>query len=1473
MRLKFSLARSGQDVIDLVATADATATVGDLAAAMDRCDPDRVFRRGPDRTDEQSRMSLRVHTAGTPSGPSTVLSPDLHVSICGLRSGSLVSLTAVSERWKPPGAERGSAPATLMVLAGPDAGREFPLREGTSILGRGADCDVRLTDPLVSKRHARITINDAAEIVDTGSANGLLIGGSLVPRAVLRPHDRVVLGETAIGITVHRTAAATLAQTADVDFNRSPRLDPPFVGERFQAPKPPEPPHRQRFPFVAMVAPLILGVVLYLFTQSLLSILFIGLSPLLMIGTYIDNRVQIRREAREADQTFAEDIGQLRMELGTALARERVARLQEAPSTAEAIDSVRRQTPLLWTRRREHERILTVRLGVGTLPSRHVVELPSRGRAEARHWIQLLAVRQDAATVQGVPVVADLRTSGSVGVCGPRESAVGVARGLVLQLVALQSPADVVITALVSSDTTPDWMWLKWLPHNRSPYSPLRGPHLADDAAAGMRLVAELEGLIAQRVDRESEAEAPYPAVVVVVEDTAPVERSRLVGLAEYGPTAGIHVIWVSGAQERLPAACRAYVAMDPRSSAVTAGFVTDGSGVSPLVCEIADAGTAMTAARALAPVSDAGVRIEDDSDLPKSVSFLSLIGRELAQDPAAVIERWRESESIVDRVSGRPGKRRNVGLRAVVGQAAAEPLTLDLRGQGPHALVGGTTGAGKSEFLQSWVLGLAAGYSPDVLTFLFVDYKGGAAFADCIHLPHSVGLVTDLTPHLVRRALTSLDAELRHREHILNAKKAKDLLELQRSGDPEAPPSLVIVVDEFAALVQEVPEFVDGVVNVAQRGRSLGLHLILATQRPAGVIKDNLRANTNLRIALRMADEADSTDVLEAADAAGFSPDIPGRGAAKTGPGHIIGFQTGYVGGWTGAAAPVAQLDLHELTFGSGRRWDEPETEGTAGDSDVGPKDITRLVATISEASRQAQLPEPRRPWLSELAAVYDLQFLRQRTDDEIALGVLDDPDRQAQRTAYLHPDVDGNLAVYGAGGSGKSSLLRTLAVAAGITPRSGPSQVYGIDFGSAGLRMIEPLPHVGSIISGDDSERVERLARTLKAALENRKERYSAAQADTITAYRAASGNIEEPRLFLLIDGFAAFRDMYESSVRDSVYSVVQGLAADGRAVGIHVVVSADRPGSIPGAFGSSIQRRIVMRLADEADYSMLGVGQDILSSSSPAGRGVLDGFELQVAVLGGSVRTADQSDAVERMARSMTRRGVVPAPPIKALPDQVFVSDLVPLVGDDVVVGLRDDSLGPFGLELRGAMVLSGPPQSGRTTALAAIATAIRRARPSVDLTYLGSKYSALTGLGVWDRIAGDEDEVESVTRELIDTIKSGNAQTGQLAVVIEGATEYSGSKADQLMATLVEECRRHQQFILGEAETSALSQYGDLPRALRATRRGILLQPSSEDGDSLLRTPLPPRLRRSDFPPGRGFFIAGGRSLRIQIARPE
>ena len=309
----------------------------------------------------------------------------------------------------------------------------------------------------------------------------------------------------------------------------------------------------------------------------------------------------------------------------------------------------------------------------------------------------------------------------------------------------------------------------------------------------------------------------------------------------------------------------------------------------------------------------------------------------------------------------------------------------------------------------------------------------------------------------------------------------------------------VVIVVDEFAALVSEVPEFVDGVVNIAQRGRSLGLHLILATQRPAGVIKDNLRANTNLRVALRMADEADSTDVVGTPLAADFDASLPGRGIAKTGPGRLTSFQSAYVGGWTTRQPSKPMILVAEFPFGSGASWDEPDNVVAAPETATGPNDIRRVVANITATATSLSLPASRRPWLPDLAPTYRLEALpTERNDTELIFGVADVPTDQAQPVVGFLPDRDGNMAVFGTGGSGKSSFLRSLAVAAGFAPaRGGPVTVYAFDFGSRGLQMLEGLPHVAAVATSDDHERIVRVLKQLRSTIDERALRFAAVSA----------------------------------------------------------------------------------------------------------------------------------------------------------------------------------------------------------------------------------------------------------------------------------------------------------------------------------------------------------------------------------------
>ena len=816
-------------------------------------------------------------------------------------------------------------------------------------------------------------------------------------------------------------------------------------------------------------------------------------------------------------------------------------------------------------------------------------------------------------------------------------------------------------------------------------------------------------------------------------------------------------------------------------------------------------------------------------------------------------------------------------GGRALVQPIHQSDVTRSLRAamdhawDGPHALVGGTTGAGKSELLQAWILGIATAHSPERVTFLLVDYKGGSAFRSCVDLPHTVGLVTDLSPHLVRRALASLSAELRYREHLLALHNAKDLVELERRGDVDAPPSLIIVVDEFAALVQEVPGFVEGVVNVAQRGRSLGLHLILATQRPAGVIKDNLRANTNLRIALRMADESDSQDVVGIKDAAHFDPGIPGRGVAKTGPGRLALFQSGYAGGWTSREPENADIEVAELRFGGENRWEDLTASTVDEARDLGPTDQQKLVASIVKANGDAQIPPPRRPWLDELASLYDLGRLPQRTDSELLLGVSDIAERQQQLPTYFRPDVDGHLSIFGTGGSGKSAVLRTLAAAAAITPRGGPVKVYGIDFGSGSLRMLETLPHVGAVIAGDDSERIIRLFRQLQAELEDRGPRFAAANASSIVEYRRLANRPQEPRILLLIDGFPNFRNDFEIPAGRSIwYDVFKDILSDGRQLGIHVALTADRAGAVPASIASSIQRKVVLRLADDG-YGMLDVPSDILGSKSPAGRAIVDGFETQIAILGGSSSVSEQATATKSLAEAMVRAGVAPAPGIGSLPKEYAESDLPARVAGEPVLGISDFDLGPLGFDPVGTFLLAGPPASGRSNALHALARSMKRFDPDARLYYLGNSRSPLSQAMPWTGSATTVETVAALAKDLAAAVSDTDTE-GRIVVIVESIGDFLQTPADSAIVELARAAKRSDHLLIAEAEMSAWGSSWPLLGEIKNGRRGFLLQPETVEGDIILKTQLP-RINKSEFPPGRGMYIAKGKSARVQLPLVE
>ena len=1268
---------------------------------------------------------------------------------------------------------------------------------------------------------------------------------------------------------------------------RAPRVQQEFPRSERTLPTPPAPARPAKLPLLGLVAPALLGLVMYIVTGSPLSLIMIAFTPLLALGAWLDGRFGGRRAFRAESRAFVAALQAEQTILQTLQKREIAERCAESPDVNEVARVIETRGLMLWSRRPEHSEFLSVQLGEGHLPSRTRLRLPERGHVRAEHWAKLGEYAANYQTVGPVPLSENLTHSGSIGIAGDQHWALGSARALLMQIAALHSPTEVTFVCFAGASTdrvsAEDWEWLAWLPHVDPPHSPLLHWPLASEPAAAARLLSDLERVLAERCAAVIGDTPPcLPRIIVVVHEPEGIDLARLIALAERGPRCGIHLIWVTAERKHIPAACRTLIEIERGSGRVHLTLASTSVQLSR--CAFVEAPLAEALARSLAPVEDTAQPTRRPNDLPPVLALRDVHPVDLRGGGRAILRAWRESGSLIrDWIPG--SVREPVNFSAVLGQCVDGPLALDLREQGPHALVGGTTGSGKSELLQSWIMSLAAQLSPERITFLLVDYKGGAAFAECAQLPHTVGLVTDLDTHLVRRALTSLRAELRRREELFAQLGAKDLITLERRSEPAAPPALVIVIDEFAALARDCPEFIEGIVDIGQRGRSLGLHLILATQRPAGVITDHLRANTPLRVALRMADVTDSSDVLGSADAAHFDHAHPGRAAVRFGAGQIEHFQSGYLGGHP-ARNHSPEVQLHELGFRGSLPLAVPVEAAAPVAPREQPRDIVELLAGIGAAAESARIPTPQRPWLDPLPDTVWLTALpipevsagQRDPSGAVRIGLSDLPQMQRQTAFTVDFDLIGNLALVGASGTGKSNALVTIAAALSEQAAAVPVQIYAIDAAGGALAGLSTLPTVGAVAPLTDPELVGRVLRHVSAQVAKRAEQLRASRGHARHRQAESPRQNAEPRIFLLVDGFAALRSASEASLgSDSTMRMLSEIMQAGRAAGVHVVLSADRPGVIPATLAASVQLQLVFRLANAFDYAQLGVSAEVLVNAPP-GRAVCgaDSTEIQLATLASPAAPGDQLAALADLAASLRAQGVARVTEVRNAPAFLPLQE-VPVGAEFPMIGIGTRDLDPVCMPVRGLAVVSGPAGSGLTTSLQTLLAAHARwaqasERPVERILLSMDEDSLLLGQA-WNRVAAGEEQVLQLASELAGQLpaqRAGAAQHLQL-VVIEQVNLAEHTAALAPLVAMVKAARRSAALVMVECEASTGAGMWEFVSELKHARWGVLLQPDESDAGPLFRQHVG-RARRADSSPGRGLIIDNGRALPVQLAFP-
>ena len=736
-------------------------------------------------------------------------------------------------------------------------------------------------------------------------------------------------------------------------------------------------------------------------------------------------------------------------------------------------------------------------------------------------------------------------------------------------------------------------------------------------------------------------------------------------------------------------------------------------------------------------------------------------------------------------------------------------------------------------------------------MTFVLVDYKGGAAFKDCVHLPHTVGMVTDLDTHLVERALTSLSAELTRREHLLAAAGAKDLedyLDYATRRPELAPiPRLLIVIDEFASMVRELPDFVTGLVNVAQRGRSLGIHLILATQRPSGVVSPEIRANTNLRVALRVTDSGESTDVIDAKDAASISAVTPGRAYARLGHSSLIPFQTGRVGGRRPLDARRAVPDpfLRQVSW---LNLGQPAPERPRGSVRTDEEtDLSVLVGAIRQANDMLGIAPQRRPWLPPLPLSPVVELTTEPMsgrEPAFAWAVQDQPNRQRQELVTVDLATFGHLHVVGAPRTGRSQALRTIAVSAASASSVADLHLYGLDCGNGALLPLSRLPHCGAVVQRTEPQRAARLLNRLHAEVLNRQRLLGEGGFADIVEQRAATkGGDRLPHLMLLLDRWEGFMGTLSEYDGGTLTELIFTLHREGSSAGVHLVVAGDQM-LLSGRVSSLCDDRLVLRLSDRSDASLAGLNPRSLPEHLPPGRGFRapSGVETQVALVAADPAGPAQVAAIHALADRLTEREAAATPRpwrIAVMPTKLSFEDAWRLVEAPptmwALLGVGGDEVEPVGFDLAGGQptfLVAGPSRSGRSTALAVITESLVRGGAEVVVgAPMNSPLRRFAGRPGIRAVITDEEPTEAQFVELLDP------GDGPVVLVVDDAEMWRDLTCRDWLRAFVRRASgaRRGVVIGGDIESVAMG-FSGWQVEIKKNRRGALLSaPNLGDGD--------------------------------------
>ncbi|MFC4508307.1 MULTISPECIES: type VII secretion protein EccCa [Streptomyces] len=1074
---------------------------------------------------------------------------------------------------------------------------------------------------------------------------------------------------------------------------------------------------------------------------SVLAYLAIGMmllaSGAMLLGQLMRKHSDRKQRLRGERRDYLRYLSQSRRQVHRAVTEQQLALAWRHPEPG-ALRSMVRSTRL-WERRVKDEDFAEVRIAVGDqqlamrltpLSTKPVEDLDPLSAHALRRFIRAYS------TVPGQPIALYLRSWARVLLHGDDRAVRDLVRSALTQLAFFHAPEELWIALCVSDERRAQWEWVKWLPHNLDSRD--------EDGAGPVRLVAsalnELEDLLGAEFterpafDPEAEAGREEPFTVIVVDGGTMPSGHRLDGTG-YRNTV---VIDLSDALRWRPG--RTTLRLDVESDAVQLVRTdrnrkeqTTALGRPDRVGPVA----ARAMARLLAPYRmslsvDSGEPLATDTELTTLLGIPDLHRHE----PAAL---WRRSTG-----AGR--------LRVPIALGGdGRPVELDIKesaqgGMGPHGMLIGATGSGKSELLRTLVLGLALTNSSETLNFVLVDFKGGATFLGLDELPHTSAVITNLADEvaLVERMQDALHGELIRRQELLrsagNYTSALDYEKARAAGIPLAPlPSLFVVVDEFSELLAAHREFMELFVMIGRLGRSLGVHLLLASQRLDEGRMHQLESHLSYRIGLRTFSAMESRGVLGVPDAYELPPQ-PGSGFLKSGVEALTRFRAAYVSGpyrQRGGAAVQARVASQVVPWTAAYVVPRAPVALPAAEPDAEEeKDTDATLLSVALDKLRASGPPAHEVWLPPLGLPVTLDGLLPGLAPDPARGLtasgwpgagrltvpvalVDKPFEQRRDPLLVDLSADGgHLGVAGGSQSGKSTVLRTLITALALTHTPREVQFYCLDFGGGALAALAGLPHVGGVAARLDQERISRTVAEVTAVLNQREQFFLDNGIDSMAMYRrrrAAGEFPDEPHgdVFLVVDGWSTVRQDF-----DTLIPTFNQIAVRGLNYGIHLVIATARWVELSAQVRDQMGTRLELRLGDHMD-SMIDVRKAAKVPRTP-GRGLTAEGKLHFLTalprIDGRGDVDDLTDGVTALVEQVTAHwSAPPAPPVRMLPHRLPLAELPAPelgVGLRIPLGLDEETLAPVWHDFSRTphLVAVGDTESGKTNLLRMVASAI-------------------------------------------------------------------------------------------------------------------------------------------------------------------